>query len=119
MPRRIVTVRGESSTKKDARRLRLAALPGGLVHARIHNPPNTSGMECVLGRDDLDRLAASGPSSGTNVPAVDRSATAQLAVRPNGDAYLWIFTPGDEGWDILVSQAQLARVLGELIRLEA
>ena len=115
--RAAVTVRGESSSHREPRRLLIRALAGERVSVRIHNPKNTSGMECVLERSVVEDVSVCGPRAATSVVAADGHATVQLAVRWSRDAYLWIHTAGDEGWDIVVTQAQLARALGVLARL--
>lgn len=116
MPVRAVTIRGESSSRHEARRLRLERLPGDRVRVRIHNPEDTSGVAFDLPRAALDRLTGPGPVSAANVPVEGTTTVVQTAVRKDLHVYLWARTPGGDGWDVLVMQSTFARKLVELAR---
>lgn len=116
MPARVVTIRGESSSRHEARRLRLEALPGDRVRVRIHNPEDTSGVAFDVARAALERLTVPGPAPAEEFPAEGTTATVHSAVRPDLHVYLWVRTPGDDGWDVLVMQLALAKKLAELVR---
>lgn len=116
MNQRFVRTKGESSSRREPRRLLLEAQAGDRVRVRIHNPDDTSGYEFSVPRTALERLVGPGPVAAADVAVDGTTATAYLAVRTDLHAHLWVRTPGDDGWDILVMQMTFAKKLAELAR---